>query len=257
MRIITALFAAILVFTGCIGWNSEQKDVVDCYNAARDHTENSEWNRLQSSFTDDTENLIDALAEFYSENGAPFENDPALFLEALAMETDLLYFPESILSVEVTGDRALLLADGESEPLAYEFRRESGRWKLNLEPVLSELVQTLLQGTGASFPQTGGADAIPSFISRGNGNCPFLVRNGLTGLAVHNVFCSPSESDSWGEDLLGPSILGTGAELQLNLEPGTYDIQIYDSRESSYTLWQVQLAENGVLWEVTGADLDL
>ncbi len=257
MRIITALFAAILVFTCCIGWNNEQKEVVDSYNTARDHTENAQWNRLASSFTDDTENLIDALTEFYTENGAPFENDPALFLEALAMETDLLIFPEVILSVEITGDRALLLAEGEREPLAFEFRMESGRWKLNLEPILSDLVQTLLQGTGDSFPQEGGDEAIPSFISRGDGACAFLVRNGLTGLAVHNVFCSPSESDTWGEDLLGPNILGSGAELQLNLDPGTYDIQIYDSRESSYTLWQVQLDEDGVLWEVTEADLDL
>lgn len=256
MRTIAALFAVFTFFTGCIGWNSEQKEVVDSYNAVRQQMESGEWNRLISSCTDNTEQLLVSLSELYTESGAPFDNDPELFLEALAMETDLLVFPEAILSIEITGDRAILTADGESELQTYEFRRETGGWKLNMEPVFSDLFQNLMQGTQEVFPEETGTEGVPSLISRGNGSSPFIVRNGLTGLALHNVFCSPSESDSWGEDLLGPSILGTGAELQLNLEPGTYDIQVYDSREKSYTLWQVEVDENGVLWELTAADLD-
>lgn len=256
MRTIAGIFAVLLVFAGCIGWNSEQKEVVDTYNEIRSHAENAEWSRLIRSCTEETENLLEALAEFYTENGAPFESDPVLFVEALAMETGILFFPEAVLSVEITGDRALLTAEGEEDFASYEFRRESGRWKMNFEPVLSGLFQEITRGAGEITP-FGAAEAIPSVISLGDGNCPFVVRNGLSGLAVHNVYCSPSSSDSWGEDLLGPSILGTGAELQLNLDPGTYDIQIYDSMERPYTLWEVEVDGNGVLWEVTAADLDI
>ena len=253
----TALFALFAVFTGCIGWNSEQKQVVDSYNSARAHVDNAQWNRLLSCFTDQTENLVETLSEFYSENGASFGNDPGAFLEALAMETDLLYLPETVLSVEITGERALLVAEGDGKQLVFEFLMESGRWKLNYEPLFSELVQSILQGTGVSFPPDQAIEAIPSFIASGTGTCSFLVRNGLNGLALHNVFCSLSDNDSWGEDLLGPNILGSGAELQLNMEPGIYDIQVYDSRENSYTLWRVQLDERGFLWEVTAADMDI
>lgn len=257
MRTEAWLLAVFLVFLGCIGWNSDQKEVVENYRAVRLHVQNEDWRRLNSSFTENTEALVSALAELYTEKGAPFENDPEIFLEAMAIDTDIMIFPETILSVDITGNRAFLTAGDGEGTYSYEFRKESGNWKLNFEPVLTELFQNLMQGIPDLSDAAGTGDIIPSHISRGSGPCLLIVRNDLNGLAIHNVFCSLSSSDSWGEDLLGPSILGTGSELGLNLEEGTYDVQIYDSMERSFTVWQVDVDENGVLWEVTEADLDI
>ena len=253
MKTIACLLTVFTVFTGCIGWNSEQKEVVNSYNEIRQHVEEGNWNRLVSSCTENTGYFLETLAVLYTESGAPFENDPERFVEALAQDTDILVFPGTILSVEIMHDRAVLTADNSGKSFSYEFRRESGRWKLHFEPVLFDLFQELMEGIPGDALSGEAVEAVPSIISIGNGPCAFVVRNGLHGLAIHGVFLSPGPE----EDLLGPNILGTGSELRLHLEPGTYDIQVYDSRKSSYTLRQVELDENGVLWETTETNLDI
>ena len=243
---------AALLFAGCIGWSGEQRQVIDSYRNLGSHVETGNWGRFMSGLTDDTESRLESLAELFTQGGAPFENDGELLLEALAVETDMLVFPEAVLSVEITGERAVLTAEDRGRPLVYLFREESGHWKLDLLQPLDEMFQDLFQGS----PGPGYDQVIPSVISLGSGPCVATVKNSLQGTAIHHAFFSPSDSDSWGDDLLGASILGTGGELVLRVEHGTYDIQVYDSAGHSYTLWQVEVDLNGVLWEVTEADRD-
>jgi len=243
---------AALLFAGCIGWSGEQRQVIENYRDLGTHAEQGSWGRLMSGLTSDTEGRLESLAELFTEGGAPFENDAELLLEALAVETDMLIFPEAVISVEITGERAVLTAEERGRPVVFLFREESGGWKLDLLQPLDSMFQDLFQGS----PGPGYDPVIPSVISMGSGPCVTTVKNSLQGTAIHHAFFSPSDSDSWGDDLLGASIIGTGGELVLRVEPGTYDIQVYDSGGHSYTLWQVEIDQNGVLWEVTEVDRD-
>ena len=112
-----------------------------------------------------------------------------------------------------------------------------------------------MQGTGLPSRDSGQADS-PTYISTGSGNCEFALRNDLEHLSIWNVYCSPSDSDSWGEDWLQASILGSGSEMGIWLESGVYDIRIVDSDDNMYTLWEIELDEDGVFWPVTALDRD-
>lgn len=255
MKYVPGVLAPFLVFLACIGWNGRQREVVSAYNLIRTNTQDEDWEDLLESFTEESQAMLEEMARALTASGVPFENDPETLLEAMAVETDILLFPGTILSVEFSGGYAVLTAEEGGKPFSYRFQRESGQWRMDLTPGVNDLMAEATRGLPEA-PATGTAGAVPSFISQGEGPCTILIRNRLRGIALHNVFCSLSTSDSWGPDHLGRSILGTDSELALNVEAGVYDIQIYDSMERSYTLWQVEITENGALWEVTEADLD-
>lgn len=256
MRIRTVFMAAAMTCLACIGWSGEQQEVVNSYNAVRDHISDGNWDDLLSSFDEETGDLLEALTALYTQSGAPFDNDAEAFLEALAMETGILRFPERILSVEITGSRAVLTAEESGEVLSFRFNREAGRWKLGFGPVIRGMFQDMMDGLPGVSSASSGTPAIPSLISVGDGPCAVLVRNGLSGLAIHQVYCTLSTDEEWGDDLLGQSILGTGSELQIKVEPGVYDILALDSQETAYSVWQAEVTPQGVLWVVTEADID-
>lgn len=256
MRILVSLIAVVLLLCGCISWTGDQKEVVDSYRLIAQHMEDGNWNGLRNCLTSDSRDLLSTVTDVYTDAGAPFDNSVEKLLMAMASDTDILIFPQTILSVEFSGERAILVAEDQGGSHMYEFYKESGRWRLDLVPVLDELFETIMRGVSGNPFAAGSENVLSSYISSGYGPCRLTVRNSLPGIALHNAFCSLSTSDSWGDDLLGPSILGTAAELGINLEPGVYDIQVYDSMERSYTLWEVNVTEAGVLWEVTEADLD-
>lgn len=255
MRYVPGVLAPFLVLLACIGWTGRQKEVVSAYNLIRTNTQDENWEELLENFTEDSRTLLEEMARALTASGVPFENDPEALLEAMSAETDLLSFPSTILSVEFSGGYAVLTAEDGGNPFSYRFERENGRWRMDLTQAVNHLMAEASRGLpeGAA---AGTAGAVPSFISQGEGPCTILIRNRLLGIALHNAFCSLSTSDSWGPDRLGRSILGTDSELALNVEAGTYDLQLYDSMGRSYTLWEIGIDENGALWEVTEADLD-
>ncbi len=255
MRSVVLAVTLALLTCSCIGWTDQQKDVVDSYMEIAADAESGNWDALYDNLSEDTQNIITEIITVFEATGAPLISNHDEFLAVLALETQILNFSESVHSVEFAGERAVLAADGPDGTRILEFREEHGKWKLNLSSEFNAMFALLAQGVEPGG-QSGPGSAVPSFISSGAGSSMLLVRNRLNGLAIHNVFCSLSTSESWGEDLLGPSILGTGSELGINIEPGTYDIQVYDSMEHSYTLWQIEVDQNGFLWEITAADMD-
>ena len=64
-----------------------------------------------------------------------------------------------------------------------------------------------------------------------------------TGYTVLEVYISPADSDSWGQDrLAGGQILPSGESVTLNLPLAietmdTYDIRLVDSDGDSYVMW--------------------
>ncbi|PIE53081.1 hypothetical protein CSA37_03000 [Candidatus Fermentibacteria bacterium] len=251
MRSFRWMAAGVLLLCSCIGWNEEQQGVVDSYMELRRTVADRKWNESYEMLTEGTREYIDIVLDIFQENNIELIDSRDDLFESLAIETEIFSMSDVIHSVEFAGDRALLTADGQDGYRTFEFLKEHGEWKLNLVPDIQMILNFMMEGT----PESSG-EAIPSYISSGEGSCIFLIRNNLNGLAIHNVFCSLSTDDSWGDDKLGPGILGTGSELGLHLNPGNYNIQVFDSMERSYTLWQVELDENGILWEITEEDMD-
>lgn len=213
------------------------------------------WSSLSRGLSDETIELLDEIAVLYTSAGVPFDNQGKKLLAALVSDTDLLEFSETVISIEFRNNKAYLLSGQGNMITSYQFVRENQRWKLNLVPKLNEFLSEIMEGTpGANLNSLQATS--PPYISAGTGACEFALRNNLEHLSIWNVYCSSSNSDSWGEDWLGSSVLGTSSEMVIWLEEGVYDIQLMDSDQNTYTLWQVELDEQGVLWQVTELDRD-
>ncbi len=247
--------ALLLSAVACIGWSSDQREVVDSYNALMEDAGEENWHGLVRGFSDETADLLDEVAVIYTAAGAPFDNQGEKLLASLVSETDFLVFSDIVVSVEFRNEKAYLISGQGSDVRSYEFIRDGGRWKLNLAQDLTRYFNEAVQGTGLPGRDSGQVDS-PTYISTGSGNCEFALRNDLEHLSIWNVYCSPSDSDSWGEDWLQASILGSGSEMGIWLESGVYDIRIVDSDDNVYTLWEIELDEGGVFWPVTALDRD-
>ncbi|OPL18716.1 MAG: hypothetical protein AVO35_05140 [Candidatus Aegiribacteria sp. MLS_C] len=82
------------------------------------------------------------------------------------------------------------------------------------------------------------------------------IINGLEAFDIHDIYIDPSD-EPWGEDRLGAEeILEPGGSFTVEIEQGTWDIQIIDEDEDTYTLWQVEVGPDGHEWNVTLDDID-
>lgn len=247
--------ALLLLTVACIGWSSDQKEVVESYNSLIENAAEENWQGLSRDLSNETTELLDEIAVSYTEAGVPFDNRGEKLLASLVSDTDLLTFSETVVSVEFRNEKAYLLAGQGNQIRSYQFVKENRRWKLNLVPVLNEFLGEIMEGTPEINPNSS-ISTSPTYISTGNGNCEFALRNDLDHLSLWNVYCSSSNNDSWGDDWLGSSVLGSGAEMGIWLDEDIYDIRLVDSEGNTYTLWQIELNDQGVLWQVTALDRD-
>jgi uncharacterized cupredoxin-like copper-binding protein len=81
------------------------------------------------------------------------------------------------------------------------------------------------------------------------------IVNGLGSWNINEVWVDASDGP-WTENRLTGTI-EPGEEFTVELtEAGTYDIQVIDEDGDTYTMWLVDVDENGYEWEVTLDDLD-
>ena len=92
-------------------------------------------------------------------------------------------------------------------------------------------------------------------LDTGEGTAPVVITNNLDGWDIYFVYVSPPESD-WGDDWLGMDILAQDDEITVWVDPGIYDIQVEDEDSDTYTLWDVEIGEDGYYWSVTLEDID-
>jgi hypothetical protein len=91
----------------------------------------------------------------------------------------------------------------------------------------------------------------------GDGSAPIAITNGLGSWDIYYVYVSPSDATEWGDERLGQRyMLGAGQTVTVMADPGTYDMQVRDEDEDTYTLWQVDVGPEGFDWNVTMDDLD-
>jgi len=60
-----------------------------------------------------------------------------------------------------------------------------------------------------------------------------------TGATIYFLYTSPSTADSWGEDLLGRTVLADGAthRARLNSLADSYDVRAIDANDNEYIIW--------------------
>ena len=61
-----------------------------------------------------------------------------------------------------------------------------------------------------------------------------------TGATVYFLYASPSSADSWGEDLLGRSVLPHEGALRVRLRSvaASYDVRAVDANDNEYIVWR-------------------
>ncbi|NOQ21523.1 MAG: hypothetical protein GQ565_02575 [Candidatus Aegiribacteria sp.] len=92
-------------------------------------------------------------------------------------------------------------------------------------------------------------------LDTGDGTAPVTVVNDLGGWDIFNVYVDPSDGP-WGDDRLGTEILTESNDITIWVDPGTYDMRVQDVDGDTYTLWEIDVDENGYEWAVALEDMD-
>ena len=86
--------------------------------------------------------------------------------------------------------------------------------------------------------------AVPELTTPAEANVMHTIDNN-TGYTVTRVYIKASSDGNWGRNRLeGHGSLRSGNDLQVSLEPGTYDIMLVDTDEDSYVKWRQGVRDN-------------
>jgi hypothetical protein len=84
------------------------------------------------------------------------------------------------------------------------------------------------------------------------------IVNKLESRNIEYVYISSSTEDEWGLNSIPDyKVLLPGESVDVTVVPDTFDIQVVDQNGDTYTKWELEIGENGYLWEVTPSDIDL
>ena len=92
--------------------------------------------------------------------------------------------------------------------------------------------------------------------SAGSNNYYVDVTN-QTGYTIMYLYVSPTSSSSWGEDLLGNSVLSNGSTHRVNLNGHSspmFDIKATDEDGDTYTFQNVDVSRRDIT--ITLGDID-
>jgi hypothetical protein len=81
-------------------------------------------------------------------------------------------------------------------------------------------------------------------------NMPSINIVNNTGYDIYFLYVSPSESDEWGDDILGDAILEDGKTFNYRLSQSlgnvsTYDFLAEDEDDEPYIKWEITITNNG------------
>jgi hypothetical protein len=80
-------------------------------------------------------------------------------------------------------------------------------------------------------------------------NLPSIEIVNNTGYTIYFLYVSPSESDKWGDDILGEKSLGDGETFSYRLpqplsSSNVYDFMAEDEDEDPYFKWDITVTNN-------------
>jgi len=74
--------------------------------------------------------------------------------------------------------------------------------------------------------------------------------------AIHHIFLSSSENESWGPDQLEDDVLENGQSITIvNIPCDLYDVKVVDEDGDECVIEEVDLCANESYWKITDKDL--
>ena len=84
-----------------------------------------------------------------------------------------------------------------------------------------------------------------------------IIANELEDKNIEYIYVSSSSEDEWGINSLPEwKVLLPGETQEITVLPDTYDVQVVDGNGNTYTIWDREVEEEDLIWEVVPADMD-
>ena len=93
-------------------------------------------------------------------------------------------------------------------------------------------------------------------------NMPSISIFNHTGYTIYYIYVSPSDSDTWGKDVLGDKVLYDGDVFTYQLQyplsrVSVYDIALEDEDGDPYYQWEIDVSKNTrIVFTFDDIDLD-
>lgn len=139
----TIPLVALSIMISC-SWSATQQEILDRYNEVAGYIDRNEWESAASSLSSSTLLFLDSLASDLNARGLRFNVSGADLLPILCRE--YIDFSGDVTMVLVQGDQAkITLSSAESRK--YSMILEGDRWKLSLDKLFMNSIDTALRGS--------------------------------------------------------------------------------------------------------------
>ena len=83
----------------------------------------------------------------------------------------------------------------------------------------------------------------------------FMINN-TSDWAIHHLYLSPENKDTWGPDQLGDKIIKSGESFTLkNIPCGKYDIKVVDEEDDACIFESIVMCKDHTHWDLTNKEL--
>ncbi|NOQ21522.1 MAG: hypothetical protein GQ565_02570 [Candidatus Aegiribacteria sp.] len=139
----TILLVTFLIMISC-SWSAAQQEILDRYNETAGYIDRNEWESATSSMSSSTMLFLDSLASNLEARGLQGYVSGADLLPILCRE--YIDLSGDVTMIFVQGDQAeITLSSAESRK--YSMILEGGYWKLSLEKIFINSIDTALRGS--------------------------------------------------------------------------------------------------------------
>ncbi|MCK4806640.1 MAG: hypothetical protein KAT09_03290 [Candidatus Aegiribacteria sp.] len=139
----TILLVTVLIMISC-SWSATQLEILDRYNETAGYIDRNEWESAASSLSSSTLIFLDSLASSLSARGLQGYGSGADLLPILCRE--YIDFSGDVTMIFIQGDQAEITLSS-AEQLKYTMILEEGYWKLSLEEIFRNRIDSALRGS--------------------------------------------------------------------------------------------------------------
>jgi hypothetical protein len=118
--------------------------------------------------------------------------------------------------------------------------------KKSFVPRIALVVAVLLAMTALALPGSSHASAQ---------RAEFMINN-KSDWAIHHLYLSPENKDTWGPDQLGDNVIESGESFTLkNIPCGEYDIKVVDEDGDACVIESIVMCKDHTHWNLTNKEL--
>ncbi len=139
----TLLLAVLSIMISC-SWSATQQEILERYNETAEYINRNQWEAAAGSMSASTMFLLDSLASDLKTSGLYGYESGLDLLPILYRE--YIDFSGDVTMIFVQGDRAEITISS-TESRQYSMILEGGYWKLDLEELFINCIDTALMGS--------------------------------------------------------------------------------------------------------------